>query len=253
MRRLEAAALVDGYIDEYSPFLHQRQHIFGNQLRSSITRNEHRANDDVNGGQFVADVMLGRIEGMDVGRHLRRQLFQSGQRHVGNGDVSSHACGNAGSSLSNRTTAQDEDFSRFHAGHASHQLALAALGLLQVVGTVLRSHTSCHLAHRDKQRQRAVVALHRLVSNTGSSAFQHGMGQFLLAGKMEIGEDHLSLAYQGIFGFDGLFDLDYHVGLAIDILDGGQHLRTHRLVVLVAKSAALPCSMLHIDGVSTSY
>ena len=43
-----------------------------------------------------------------------------------------------------------------------------------------------------------VLGLHRLVSDAHRSALDHGMGQRLRRGEVEIGEDHLILSDQGI-------------------------------------------------------
>ena len=87
---------------------------------------------------------------MHIGRQFGSELLQSGQRDICNGDVRSHAGSDTGSSLTHRTTAQHQDLGRFDTRHTGHQLALAALGLLQVVGTILCGHASCHLTHRNE-------------------------------------------------------------------------------------------------------
>ena len=253
VRRLEAASLVDGDIDEHGAFLHQREHVLGDELGRSIAGNEHRTDDDIGGGQFLADVMLGGIEGVHIGRHLGSELFQTGQRHIGDGDIGSHAGSDTRCRLTHGAASQYEHAGRLHAGHASHEFSLSTLCLLQVVGSVLGSHPAGHLTHGNEQRQRAVIALNGLVGNAGGTALQHGAGELFLAGEMEVGEDHLSLPHQGIFRGDWLLDLDNHVSLTIDVVDGGQQLRAHRHVVIVGETTALPGSMLHVDAVSTSY
>ena len=51
-----------------------------------------------------------------------------------------------------------------------------------------RGHASCHLAHGLQQGQGAVGQLYCLLGQADGTALQHGVCQFLLAGKMEVGE-----------------------------------------------------------------
>ena len=88
---------------------------------------------------------------MYVGGQFCCQLFQTRQRHIGDGDVGTHACSNACSSLTHSASSKYQYLGRFYTRHACHQLTLATLGLLQIVGTILRGHASCHLAHRNEQ------------------------------------------------------------------------------------------------------
>ena len=90
---------------------------------------------------------------MHIGRRFDVQLAQPRQRDVGNGYVGSQTGSHQGCSLTNHTTAKHQHLSRTHTGHTADQLTLATLRLLQVVGTVQRSHSSCHLTHRLQQRQ----------------------------------------------------------------------------------------------------
>ena len=79
------------------------------------------------------------------------------------------------------------------------------------------------------------------------------MSQLLLTGKMEVGEHHLTLAYQRILRCNGFLHLDNHIGLCIDILDGRQNLCAHLLIGLIAETTALPCSMLYEHLMSATY
>ena len=188
---------------------------------------------------------------MHIGRQLSSQLFQTRQRHIRDGDIGTHTCGDTGSSLAYRSTTKDKYLRRLYAWYTSHQLSLTSFGLLEVIGTILCGHTSSYLTHRNQQRQRTVVTLHCLIGDTDSTTLHHRLRQLLLAGEMEIGEHHLSLTYQRIFRFDRFLHLHNHVSLRIDILYGRQYLRTHCLVLLIAEATALSCSMLYEDNMST--
>ena len=79
MRGLEATALVDGYVHHNCAGLHQFQHVFGNQMRGFGSRNQNCADHYVHCGQQLADVVVGRVECVYVGRGLNIQLTQARQ------------------------------------------------------------------------------------------------------------------------------------------------------------------------------
>ena len=190
---------------------------------------------------------------MHIGRQFGSQLLQSWQRDIGNSHLSTHASSNTRSSFAYRSTAQYQNTGWFYTRHTSHQLTFSTFRLLQIVGSILRSHSACHLTHRYQQRQGAVVALYRFVGYADSTTLQHGMRQFLFAGKMEIGEYHLAFAHQRVFWLDGLLHLDYHVSLRIDILDGRHNLGAHLLIGLIAEATTLACRMLHQHLMASAY
>ena len=66
-----------------------------------------------------------------------------------------------------------------------------------------------------------VVCFYRLVSQTDGSTLEHGIGKFLVTGKMEISEYKLVLMDKWIFLSDRLFHLYYHFRLTIYTLDVG--------------------------------
>ena len=114
--------------------------------------------------------------------------MQPWQRHIGNDHVGTHAGSHTGSRLSHDTTAEHQHLDGLNARHATDELALSALGLLQIVGTVYCCHTSCHLTHRNEQRQGAVVELHRLVSQTHAATLYHGICELAVRSEMKIGK-----------------------------------------------------------------
>ena len=187
---------------------------------------------------------------MHIGRHLGSKLFQSGQRDVGDSDIGTHSGSYAGSSFAHRTTTKNQHLCRLHARHTGHELALAALGLLKIIGSVLHCHASGYLAHWDKQRQRVVGQLNSLVGDTRCAAAKHGIGKRSVASEMEIGEHHLPLSYESILWRDRFLDLNYHVGLAINILNGGQHLCSGSNIVGIWETTTLACTTLNDNRVT---
>ena len=125
---------------------------------------------------------------MHIGGHLGSELFQARQGDIGDGDVGTHAGSDAGGSFTNCSATQHQYLGGFHTRHTCHQFALSTCRLLQVIGTVLYSHTSCHLTHRNQQRQRAVFLLNRFVGDADGTTLHHRIRQRTVAGEMEIGE-----------------------------------------------------------------
>ena len=70
---------------------------------------------------------------------------------------------------------------------------------------------------------------------------------------MEVGEHHLSLAHERILWLYWLFHLHNHVGGGIYVLYGRQDFGSRLKVFLVAESAVLSGSVLHIHSVSVFY
>ena len=70
MRCLKTAALIDSYINKYSSWLHQFQHIFGDKMRCLITWYEYTTHNDIHIWQFPTDIMLVGIERVYIDRQL---------------------------------------------------------------------------------------------------------------------------------------------------------------------------------------
>ena len=89
---------------------------------------------------------------MCVYRKFHFELAQSWQRDIRYPYVGTQSACHSRRSLSHGAAAQYQHLRAVYSRHTADELSLAALGLLQIVSTVQRSHASCHLAHRDKQR-----------------------------------------------------------------------------------------------------
>ena len=72
-------------------------------------------------------------------------------------------------------------------------------------------HAAGDLAHRFEQRQ-AAVDLDGFVGNGGHTGFQKSLGQRPVCGEVQIREENLTRAQQGIFLGKGLLDLHDQVG-----------------------------------------
>ena len=189
---------------------------------------------------------------MHISRRLNIQLTQTRQRNVGNSNIGTQACSHSCSSLTNDTTAQYQYLCRTDTRHTAYQFTLTALSFLQIVSTVQSSHTSCHLTHRLQQRQRAVRQLYSFVCQTDSTALQHSLRQFLLAGEVEIRKQQLAFANKSILLLNRFLHLYYHVTLTIDIFYCRQNTSTSLHILVVGESTPLACCMLHAHFVTTT-
>lgn len=237
MRRLEAAALVDGHVDHDRAGLHELQHVARHQLRGLGARNQHRTNHQVGRLELLADVVLRRHERLDVLRHDVGQIGQTRQRDVADGHVGTHSGGRTGCSRADHAGADDEDLGRLHARNATEQLALAAARLLEEVASLLGRHAAGNLRHGNQQRQRTVRTLDGFVGAADGATLNHRTGERFAAGEVEVGEDQLVLANEFVFGSNRFLDLDNHLGPGVDLFDGGQNLRTDSYIGLVGEAA----------------
>ncbi len=187
---------------------------------------------------------------MHVGRQLHAQLAQTGKGDIVDIDIGTQAGSQTGGRLSDGAAPEDEHLGRLDAGHAADELALAALGLLEIIGAAHRRHASGHLAHRDEERQTAVGSLHGLIGQADGTALDHGLGQLTVGGEMEIGEEKLAGPHECIFGFDGLLHLDDHLRGSVHVSDRRQDLGTYLPIVSIGETAAFTGCGLNIDGVA---
>ena len=91
VRGLEAAALVDGDVDEHRALLHARQHLAGDQLRRGGAGDQHGADDDVGREALLLQRLDGRIAGVDAAVEDVVELAQARDRAVDDGDVGAEA------------------------------------------------------------------------------------------------------------------------------------------------------------------
>ena len=209
VRVLEAAALVDGDVDEHRARLHPRHEVVADQRRGLRARDEHRADDQVGVEHGALALVGGGRAGLAVARDEHRADDQVGVEHgaldlVGIGrdglavalvdgiDLAQpghvlveqqhlrlHAERDGGRVDPRDAGSDDDDLGRVHAGHTTHQGAAATALRHEVVRADLRGEATCDLGHRGEQRQRAVGQLHGLVAEgavSGERAAPAGPG-----------------------------------------------------------------------------
>ena len=154
--RLDAAALVDGHVDDDRAGLHAAHHVLGDDHRRPAAGHEHRADDEVGlgdrpldrapvGGQRHDAALVDLVdpaEPVDV-------LVE--QEHLG-----LHARRDPRRVPPDVARADHDHPAGPDAGRAAEQHAPAAVLALEVVRADLGGHAPGHLAHRGEQRQRAV-------------------------------------------------------------------------------------------------
>ena len=95
--------------------------------------------------------------------------------------------------------AQDDHVGGQHAGHAAQQDAAALERPFQELRPFLNAHAAGHLAHRRQQRQVAVGVADRFVGDGGDARLHDRLGQRLVGGEVEVGEDDLPGPHQRPF------------------------------------------------------
>ena len=250
-RGFEAAALIDGHIDQNRSRLHILKHVARHEFRGFRTGNQHRADHQVGGLELFADVVFRRHKRFYVLGHHVRQVGQTlegdvADRHVGT-QAGRHTCRRRAYD----TGSDHEYLGGLHARHAAQQLPFSAVRFFEEVTTLLRRHTPCDFRHGNQQRQRTVGCFDGFVSAADRTTFDHCPGQRFAAGEVKIGEYQLSLADEFVFRLYRLLDLDDHFGFGIDLFDGRQQFGACGDVVFVRESAVCTGSRLHIHFMPT--
>ena len=65
---LDAAALVDGYVDDYGAVAHLGEHVTGDQVGGLGAGDQHGSDDQIDGRQLLANVVFVGENGAHVGR-----------------------------------------------------------------------------------------------------------------------------------------------------------------------------------------
>ena len=153
--RLDAAALVDGDVDDHGVRLHPLDHLLADDDRRPAAGDEHGADDEVGVGHAALD-------GAPVGRQRHDppavdlvDPAQPVEVLVDQHDLGLHAGGDPRRVPPDVAGAEHDDLGRPHAGRAAHQHAAPAVVALEEVGALLRRQPAGDLAHRRQQRQRA--------------------------------------------------------------------------------------------------
>ena len=106
---LNAAALIDGDVNDDGTFLHGGNHRFGDNLGCGSARDQHAADEKVRLASSMADVVGVGSESVDAAVEDIVQFAQAVQVHVDDGDFRAHAERDFGGVDANNAAADDAD------------------------------------------------------------------------------------------------------------------------------------------------
>jgi hypothetical protein len=118
---------------------------------------------------------------------MKRNLSRVG---VEDRDVGLEAAGDERGILSRHTGTDDDDLAPLDTGCSPEQQPPSTVAALEEVRTHLRRDTAGDLAHRGEQRQSALVVLHRLVGDGGTTRALECGGDVRIGREVEIREQH---------------------------------------------------------------
>ena len=252
-RVLEAAALVDGDVDEHRAGLHLRDHLVGDELGGLGAGDEHGADDEVGAEHLLLDRHRRRGDLRDavvVAPEAHPQLVEVG---VEQRDVGAHAERDVRGVLAGDAGADDDDLGVGDAADAAHEHAAAALGLHHRVGADLGGEAARDLGHRVEQRQEARGQLHRLVRDGGDLLVDELLGERLVGGEVEVGEQGQALTQAVVLLGHRLLDLHDHVRLAPHVVGGVEDRGALRDVLLVGDRGAEAGTLLDEHVVTATH
>ena len=250
-RRLDAAALVDGDVDDHRPGLHRPHHVLAHDDRRPPARHEHGADDQVGVVHGTLDRAPVRRHGHDPSLVDLIHPAQAVEVLVDHHDLRLHAGGDPRRVPADIAGAEDDDLGRAHAGRSPHQHAAPSLVALEEVGTLLGCEPPGDLAHRGQQWQRAGVELHRLVGEGGGPGREQRLGDVGIGGEMQVREQREVVPKVRELLLLRLFDLDDEL-LRPGVLGGRHDVGPGRPVIGVGDRGALARTGLdvHLDPVA---
>ncbi|OIQ69460.1 hypothetical protein GALL_489400 [mine drainage metagenome] len=177
MGGLEAAALVNGDVDQHRALAHELQILALDQLGRRGAGDQHAADHQVGGRQEFQQGSARREHRAGAALEVGVQHGEPGRGDVHDGHVGAHADGDLGGVEAGDAAAQDDHLGGRHAGHAAHQDAASAGRRQQIVGADLGGHAPGHLAHGGEQRQAAALVEDGLIGDGGDAGGEQvGLG-----------------------------------------------------------------------------
>jgi hypothetical protein len=147
-RVLEAAALVDGDVDEHTPGAHPGDQVVRHQGGCLGSWYQHRADHEVGVQHGLLYLVQVRRDRLRVAAVHPVDLTQLGHVLVQDPDVGLHTEGDLCGVHARDAGADDDDLCRLDTGHPAHQDSPATLCPLQDVGADLGGHPARDFAHR---------------------------------------------------------------------------------------------------------
>ena len=211
VRGLDAAALIDGHVDDHRPGLHRAHHVLAHDDGRPTAGHQHGADDQVGLGDRALDGTLvggqrhdpSLVDLVDPAQPVEVLVEQ---QHLG-----LHAGRDPRRVPTDVAGAEDHHPRRAHAGGTAHQHPAAAVVALQELGPHLRGQPSGDLGHGGQERQRAVGLLHRLVGDARRPGAEQRLGHVRVGREVEVGEQREVGPEQAELVALGLLDLDDHL------------------------------------------
>ncbi len=234
----EAAALVDGDVDDDAAVLHHFEVFAGDEARGAGAGDEDSADDEVGFLEGVADGEGVGVDGGDIGGHDVVEVAEAVEVNVEEGDVGPEAGGDFGGVVADDASAQDDDIGGGDAGDAAEEDAAAHHRFFEVFGAFLDAHFSRDFGHRGEAGEATEFVGDGFVGDGGDAGLQAGFDEFTIGGEVEVSEDDLAGLHVGPFGGEGFFDFDYHFSAGPEFGGGGDDFSAGMEIFLIRDAAA---------------
>ncbi len=196
------------------------------------------------------DVVAVRGDGEEASAEDVVELAEAVEVEVDQRDPGAHAESDLGGVGADDAAAEDADVAGGDSGDSAEKYAAAAVLFFEVGCADLDGHASGDFAHGGEERERAGAVADGLVGDAGDLLFEQRVGEFGQGREVEIGEEDEALAEVAVLRFDGLLDLDDHVGEAPDVVGGADDLGAGGLVFVVGHGGERSGVMLDEDLVA---
>src|SRR6202012_3651723 len=103
----------------------------------------------------------------------------------------------------------------------------------------LDGETAGDLGHGGEKRECAGAILDSLVGDSSDAFFEGGVGELVERGEVKVGEEDEAVSEVVVLLFDGLFDLDDHLGGAPEVGGVADDFGADGLVVIVREAGEL--------------
>lgn len=250
---LDAAALIDGDIDDDAAGGHAADHVAVDEFGGFGAGDEHGTDDEVGFADGGGDVVGVGVDGVEGASEDVVEVVEAGQVDVHDADASAHADGDFCGVGADDAAAQDDDATARDAGDAAEQDAFAAEAFFEAASADLGGEPPGDFAHGAKQRQGFIGELDGLVGDGGDALFEEDGQQLRHSGQVKVCVNGLVVLDAGVLVGQGFFDLDDHLGRGPHVVGGGEELCACVEEVVVGDVAAQASALLDKDGVASLY
>ncbi len=145
---LDAAALVNGHVNDHAARPHAPHHLPRDHVRRPRASDEHRPDHDIGAFDSLGDVVRVRAQGDEIAVKYLAQVAKPIYPEINGDDAGSHAEGHLHRVLPHSADSDDSYGAGKNARHPAQQFAPSAAGLFQTMGSHLYCHPASHFAHR---------------------------------------------------------------------------------------------------------